>query len=459
MPLEGRDPLVLGHGDIGSVAWPPVHSVQTASLAALIHQTEQTQWLSAGEIARGQRRQLVEISGFFEANHPWFAARLDDAGLKPADLGQPGGLQRLPILTRREAQAQFGSPPAHTLPAGHGRIAKFNTSGSTGQPVIVWKSEVSLLDWAAMTMRYHRWGHSDFTARLAAIRAGAQGAIEQENWGAPIAHFYKTGPMLMIDIATDLDRQIDMLAAFAPASAIIYPSNLDALTTRLESRGETLPSVRRLWTLGETLHATTRERVRDYWGLEIHDAYSSEEVGYLAIQCPDSGDYHTMDEMLVVEILDEAGHTCAPGEAGRVIVTDLRNCATPLFRYDTGDHAVAAAPCRCGRGLGTVQRILGRERNMIRNPDGTRHWPLTGYKKYREIAPIVQYQMVQHALDRIELRLVAERPVTEAEQAALRRHLNKALKHAFTIDFSFHEGRLSAGPNGKFEEFVSLIGD
>ena len=459
MPVAPREPFVLAQGDIPSVAWPPVHSTRTASLAALIHQLEQTQWLSAEEIAAGQRRQLGAIAGFFAANHTWFAERLTAAGLTPADLGQPGGLQRLPILTRREAQANFAPAPRHALPAGHGGSSKFNTSGSTGEPVIVWKTELNLLDWSAVTMRYYRWGKSDFSGKLAAIRALPHRVGESENWGTPISQFYKTGPLLAIDIGTDLDRQIEMLAAFAPQSVIIYPSNLDALTIRLEDRGETLPSIKRFWTLGETLYPSTRERTREFWNLDIYDAYSSEEVGYVAIQCPESGLYHTMDEMLVVEVVDEDGRICAPGESGRVVVTDLRNHATPMFRYQMGDHAIAAGPCPCGRGLATIERILGRERNMIRNPDGTRHWPLTGYKKYREIAPITQYQMVQTALDRIELRLVAERKVTKAEQNELRHYLQKALKHPFTIDFSFHEGRLPAGPNGKFEEFVSMIGD
>ena len=95
---------------------------------------------------------------------------------------------------------------------------------------------------------------------------------------------------------------------------------------------------------------------------------------------------------------------------------------------------------------------------MIHNLDGTRHWPLTGYKRFREIAPILQYQMVQREVERIELHLVSERPLTTAEEAGLTAHLHTIFKFQFAIQFTYHQGRLPFGPNGKFEEFVSRIG-
>ena len=453
-----KAPLILQRGDIPSIAWPAVHSHQTASLAALILQLEATQWQSADEIAAGQRAQLGVLAAHFSTHSDWFGARLAAAGVAPAQLAEPGGLQRLPILTRREAQAEFAVQPSLTLPEGHGPMAHVNTSGSTGEPVIVWKTALNKLDWLAMTMRYYRWGNPDFSGRLAAIRALMKRDGELPDWGAPMSQFGNTGPMIAIEIATDIDRQIDMLAAYQPDCLIVYPSNLDALTTALERRGQALPTIRQIWTLGETLYDSTRETAHDVWGVDLFDAYTSEEVGYIAVQCPGGGLYHTMDEMLIVEIIDAAGKHCAPGEIGRVVVTDLRNHASPLFRYDIGDYAEAGPPCACGRGLGTIRRIMGRERNMIHNLDGTRHWPLTGYKRFREIAPILQYQMVQREVERIELHLVTERPLTAAEEAALTTHLHTIFKFQFAIHFTYHQGRLPLGPNGKFEEFVSRIG-
>jgi phenylacetate-coenzyme A ligase PaaK-like adenylate-forming protein len=62
-----------------------------------------------------------------------------------------------------------------------------------------------------------------------------------------------------------------------------------------------------------------------------------------------------------VEVLDEEGRPCAPGETGRVVATSLNNFAMPLIRYETGDTAEVGAPCPCGRGLPVLTRIMGRD--------------------------------------------------------------------------------------------------
>jgi len=43
-------------------------------------------------------------------------------------------------------------------------------------------------------------------------------------------------------------------------------------------------------------------------------------------------------------------------------------------------------------------------------PDGTRHWPHVGFKRFRGVAPVSQYQFIQTGREEIEVRLVTERP-------------------------------------------------
>lgn len=450
---------MLSKGDIPSIAWPAVHSHKTASLAAMIHQFEATQWQDRETIEAGQRAQLGMLARHFAAQSEPFRARLAAAGLSANNLAEPGGLQKLRPLSRRDAQTQFGDKTDQTLPDGHGPTAKVSTSGSTGVPVVVWKTALNQLDWLAMTVRYYRWSEPDFTVRLAAIRALIKRNGQYPDWGTPLSNLMETGPMLALDIATDLDAQIDALLAFAPQSLIVYPSNLAAMMTRMEQRRVRLTDLKRIRSVGEQLSPELRARVADEWKLPVFDCYSSEEIGYLALQCPGGDGYHVMDETVLIEIVDDQGKPQRKGRPGRILVTDLRNHATPVIRYDIGDYAIGGGPCACGRGLSTLTRIMGRERNMIRNPDGTTHWPLTGYKDYRKIAPIVQYQMVQHRLDELEMRLVTERPLTENEEEALRRYLvEDKLKQPFRIRFTYFEGELPKGARGKFEEFVSLIG-
>lgn len=443
-------------GDLGGHAWPPIFSARVAPLAAALLQFDRSQWLAADAIEAGQRRQLAQLAVHFATHSPWFCDRLERTGLVAEDLGKPGALAELPAIHRREAQAQFAAQHVTALPPGHTPVHKVNTSGSTGEPVIVWKTAANQLHWLALTMRYHLWHEQDFTGRLAVIRALLPQYGLSKQWGAPISSLFPTGQALRIDIETDLPKQLDQLIAFAPTSLIVYPSNLDALLDEMDRRGASLPSLKRVRTLGETLSPALRGRAAARLGATVRDCFSTEELGYVAIEC-EAGALHVNSETVIVELLGEDGRPVEGDTPGRVVVTDLHNHATPLFRYETGDYAQWGRPCGCGRTLPVIGRILGRQRNMIVKPDGQRHWPLTGYKQFREVAPVLQYQYVQHAPDHIEVRLVTERPMTAGEEEALRDLIRKKLRQPFRIDFTYFEDRLPLGRNGKFEEFLSLV--
>ena len=456
--MDERAMLAAMRGDVPGIAWPPLFSTRTASLAAVLQQLALTQWLEPEELKARQFGQFAILARHFEAHSPSFAARLRGAGLTAEALGAPEGLAALPPLTRPQVQAK--DPPifCRTLPPGHGPTHDVNTSGSTGEPVIVRRSSVSRLHWLALTMRYHFWSEPDFPGRICAIRANMKTFGIDKDWGPPAAFFFETGPGLRIDIETDVRGQLEQLLEYRPTSLIVYPSNMVALLDEIEALGAALPELRVVRTMGETVPEGLAERLQSVLPeARLYDCYSSEEMGYIALHCPESGLYHVMSETVIVEVVDEDGRPCGEGETGIVLVTDIHNHATPMIRYRIGDYAEVGPPCPCGRGLPTLRRILGRERNMIVKPDGTRHWPLTGYKKYREIAPIVQYQMRQHALDRIEVRMVVERPLTQDEERELREYLHWKLRHPFQLDFAYFEGSLPTGPNGKFEEFLSLL--
>lgn len=438
--------------------WPPVADDRHAVLASMAWQFDRSQWLPADEIAARQYRQLAVVAGFHAQHSPAFAERLAAAGLAAGDIASAEGLARLPELTRPMVQSGRHRVADERLPPMHRPTGTVNTSGSTGEPVKVARTALNRLHWLGLSIRFHLWAEPDLSARFAAIRANLTKHGAMPDWTAPMNLLWQTGPMLLIDIETDIDRQLDMLADFAAETVLIYPSNLAALVERMQARGIALPSVKRWRVMGETLTGDLLEQVTAIQPSPVTDCYSSEEMGYIALECPDvPGHYHICSETVLVELVDEAGKPVPHGEPGRVLLSDLHNLAAPMIRYAIGDHAIAGDPCPCGRGLPVLTRILGRTRNMIVKPDGSRHWPLTGYKQMRDIAPIVQYQFRQHEVDRIEVRLVTERQLTNEEEAALIAHFHWKLRHPYRIDLVYFDGRLPLGRNGKFEEFLSLL--
>jgi len=427
---------------------------RAARLAALMKQLEATQWLPAAEIRARQHGHVRALARHAEAHSPHFRRRLQAAGLAADELATEDGLRRLPVLRRREVQKAGDELHCDAVPPSHKPVNVTRTSGSTGEPVVVRRTSVSNLLWMAIALRDHLWHRRDFGARQASIRAHLSQPVAQASWGPPASLLHKTGPSEAMPITTDVARQAEWLQRFDPAYLLIYPNNLAALVRHCAEHGISLPGLRQVRTIGETLAPALRDSVRQVLGVEIADAYSSQEIGYIALQCPDSGLYHVMSEGVLVEVLDPEGRPCADGDVGRVTVTDLHNFATPLVRYDIGDFAEVAGPCPCGRGLPALRRILGRERNLILLPDGSRHWPLVGFARFRDVAPIQQYQLIQHSRDEIEVRLVAERELAAQEMAQLGEVIREALGHRFQLRFVQFDTEIPRGPGGKFEEFV-----
>lgn len=451
-----RAPLGATLSAVAGVAWPPLLTGDAASLSALMHQLEETQWLPADTIVQRQHEQLVHLATHARIHSLHFRKRIQTAGLRPEQLSTREGLRGLPVMRRRDVQAAGEALSCTQIPRSHAPVAESSTSGSSGQPVVVKRTAVNRLMWLAMTLREHLWQRRDFHGRLAIIRDDYLQSEQSDwpHWGPPASLLFETGASHALAVRAGVARQFDWLRAVDPHYLLVYPSNLAALLDRFEERGVRLPNLRQIRTINETLSPEVRDSAIRVLGAGIADTYSSAEVGVIAAQCPESGLYHVMAESLIVEVLDEQGEACAPGQVGRVVVTDLHNFATPLIRYDLGDYAELADACPCGRGLPALKRIAGRRRNMVRLPDGRSMWPAIGGLRYREIAPVRQFQFIQRDLDTIEVRLVCDAPLSADQERRIGDLVGKALDFSFKLQFTYFPEQIPRGPGGKFEEFV-----
>ncbi len=454
-------PLQSGHA---SVVWPALPNPEAARMAALQMQLEESQWWTP---AQHQERQLVQAGALLHHAYrqlPFYRDRLAQAGFVPGKPVTPAVWARIPVLTRAELQATGAALHSPELPAGHGRTYEISSSGSTGQVVTARGSGVVQLFWHVLTLREHLWHGRDFKGRLAAIRPFTPGVADYPRggkgtgWGRSTRDIYRTGPGFLLSVVSRPEEQAEWLQRVQPDYLLIYPSALRDLLLHCRDRGISYPRLREVRTLSELLPLETRALCREVWGLKIADIYSTQEAGYLALQCPVEAHYHIQSEVNLVEILDAAGAPCPPGEVGRVVVTPLMNFAMPMIRYEIGDMAEPGAACSCGRGLPVLKRILGRVRNTLIYPDGSRSWPLLGDIFHAEVEGIRQFQIVQHTRQEVELKLAVAAPLGPEEEARLRAWLQHRSGYAFTVRFSYH-AEIPRGPGGKFETFRSLVAE
>lgn len=446
---------LLPRSGVTGALWPAVPGPAAARLLAIQQQLEQSQWWPPERLLAQQLRQLRILLQHAADTVPFYSERLADFRLDPRLPLDPERFSRIPVLGRAQVQEAGERLLSRAVPQAHGQVGETRTAGSTGHPVRVKTTEVSWVFWLAFTLRDNLWQGRDLGAKLATIRSKVEDG-PLPGWGPALDLAYATGPAALLNIAADPARQLDWLREQGSGYLMTHPTNLRELLWLARERGVKLPGLREVVTFGEMLHPGLRALCREAWGVPVKDLYSAEEVGYIAFQCPEHEHYHVQAEGLLLEVLDEAGRPCAPGETGRVVVTPLHNFAMPLIRYELGDYAEAGSDCPCGRGLPVLKRILGRQRNMVVLPDGSRHWPSLPAEVLE--LPVRRRRVVQRTLEEIEFSMEVTRPLTAEEERRLVSALQKSLGHPFRITLRRVERLDDLAPAGhKHEDFVSLV--
>ncbi len=436
------------------IYWPAMPRHVDATVLALQYQLEQSQWWPAETLVEHQLRQLEPLLAHAARTVPFYRDRLGVlAGTRRGDLTMDL-FRRLPLLRRTDIQEAEAALVSRRPPKDHGKVSDISTSGSTGRPITVKGTEITALFLRALNLRYHLWHGRDFSGKTARIT----GAVPSTDSGKPVAWVpgYHSGPMVSFDATRPTVEQLAWLEQVNSDYLLTYPSNLLSLLQHCEKTGVRFPDLREVATMGEVLEPEVRAACERVWGIPVVDAYSAQEVGIVALQCPEHQHYHVQAESVLVEILDNDGKPCPPGEVGRLVVTDLHNFATPLIRYGLGDYAEAGGPCPCGRGLPVIRRILGRVRNMATLPSGEKFWPRFYSDDLAGIAPVRQVQLVQRSVHDIDVRLVVARALTGDEEERLKSVILEYLGHPFTLRFTYVD-EIPRSASGKYEDFLSVI--
>jgi len=393
---------------------------------------------------------------------PFHRERLNAAGYRPGMEVTAELWARIPVVSRRELQELGSKAVSPHLPEEHGSFMTDSTSGSTGVPLHFAKSDHVQTIWSAITLREALWHRRDFRLKLGALKRDPEGLSfapagrAYPDWAAPFAAVYATGPATVLDSRCTTAERAAWLLQEKPAYLVGFPGLIRDVAQDFLERGIPFTSLKGVNTRGEPVDPELREISRRAFGAEVTDMYSANEVGYIALQCPEAEQFHVQSESALVEVLDGAGRPCAPGEIGTIVVTPFHNFAMPMLRYALGDLAEVGTPCACGRGLPVLRRILGRARDTLALPSGTRRYARLEIKALQQVPGIVQFQVVQKTLYDIEMKLVTRRKLGPEDEAALRAEIKKSLGDYLSVVFTYHD-EIPRAPSGKYFDFLSEV--
>ncbi len=161
------------------------------------------------------------------------------------------------------------------------------------------------------------------------------------------------------DMARSFPRAAAALAEFDPTILVAPPHVLSALAREREA-GRLAIDPRRVISVAEVLDPLDRKRIEAAFAVRVEQIYQATE-GFLGATCP-HGLIHLNEEFLIVERewVDAARTRFVP------VITDLYRTSQPIVRYRLNDVLVPRRePCPCGRPTLALDRIEGREDDVL----------------------------------------------------------------------------------------------
>lgn len=381
---------------------------------------ERSQWLGHEELEAVQFAALQRLLRHASEHCPYYRQQWEAAGLRAADVQGPPDFRRWPVLDKpqiREHRLAMRSEPLA------GSLISKATGGSTGVPMHFDLDQGSYERRNAAMLRGYSW-------------AGASPGTKQFYlWGVPLEQ--RSARQVWKDRLFNAIQRRKVVNSFAlseetvpqilrelnryrPDVVVAYTGALYQFARSLAERNLRPYSPRSLVVGAEQLHGFQRELIESVFAAPVFETYGSREFMLIGAECSEHRGLHLTAEQLYVEILDDDGQPAADGQVGNVVITDLYNYGMPFIRYAIGDQAVAGfTSCPCGRGLPLLQAVSGRRLDALRTPDG-RAVPGEFFPHLmKDYAGIRQFQVVQPALDQLELRVVLAPTWTAAQQQHL----------------------------------------
>ena len=420
---------------------------------ALDRELARSQFQDEEQIRDRQLQRLRELLGFAAERSPFYRRRFRDAGFEPGDLKDVADLAGLPLLTKDDIRGHGDQILSEGF--DRDRLLRRRTGGSTGVPLhLYWDAGAHTFK-SRLTRRHDAWAGHRPGVRRAALWGDTD---KQYPWKVRVHKALCERTAFLDTLEMDearLDDFVDRLRRFRPRALIGHAHSIYFFTEHLVRRGIGDIAFDGIISTAETLSDAERETVESVFGPVVFDRYGCEEVALIASECEAHDGLHVAAEGILVEVLD--GDQTTPG---RVVLTDLVNRGMPLIRYEVGDLATTrSGTCGCGRGLPRLGRVYGRTSDILFAPDGRRISGISILDTFMiHLEGVKQAQIVQDALDHVQVRVVPSDRYSDDTTAALRATIRQVFGDEMRSTVERVE-RIEPTPRGKYQFSICEIED
>lgn len=340
------------------------------------------------------------------ANVPFYHQWFDAAGIKPEDIRTVDDLEKIPIVRKQDLIAYNEEFIARNF--SEYRMIHHHTGGTTGTPCAYYIDRYSwALDWA-VKMRTFKWGGYTYGKDELGVMAGGS-LIPGKNsgWKHRLWRYINNYYSMPATHLTEemLEQHYNYLRSKQVRFLRGYPSALTTLAEYIQEHHRILP-MQAVFTTAEMLLPHQRKIMEEVFQCKLFDTYGCGDGMASATECEAHAELHVCEECSILQIVDEKGKEVHDGEEGEIVQTALFNYGFPFIRYAPGDRAVKSEKkCTCGRETKMIRVIKGRSSDNFKLANGKIINALS--LPIEELTDeVAKFQIVQEAVDRVELLIV-----------------------------------------------------
>ena len=297
-------------------------------------------------------------------NVPMYRRRFDEIGLRPEHIRTLKDIELIPYTTKDDLRENY---PFGMFAVPMKKIVRLHaSSGTTGKPVVGGYTRRDLDNWSTCIARILTMaGATDEDIFHVAFGYGLFTGGFGLHYGVE-----KLGATVVPVSSGNTERQLMLMKDFGATALIATPSYAMYLAETAKKQGILSDLKIRLVCMGaEASTAEMHEALQKLFGALPTENYGLTEVGGPGVsgECREKAGMHINEDMFYPEIIDmDHNRVQGEGELGEMVITTLTKEGMPVLRYRTKDiTSITYEPCRCGRTLARMSRVIGRTDDML----------------------------------------------------------------------------------------------
>lgn len=436
----------------------PLHEMlKSHESVAIRKQLEISQWWSPEKLEQYRSERLRRFLCQVRSTVPYYQNLMAELKFDPEKVTSSHALQRLPFLNKTLIRGNIEKLKADTA----SKLARFNTGGSSGEPLIFYIGNERIGHDVAAKWRATRWWNVDIGDREFVI------------WGSPIElgkqdkikmlrdKFFRTELHSAFEITDEkMELFVQKIKQKKPKMLFGYPSTISYIGNYILKNGIDLSKVgiKVVFVTSERLYEEQRTLIRSAFHCPVANGYGGRDAGFIAHQCP-AGGMHITAEDIIVEIIDAEGKVVENGQSGEIVITHMATSEFPFIRYRTGDVGILSnSRCSCGRGLPLLEEIQGRSTDFVVAKDGKIMHGLSLIYILRDLPEINLFKIVQQSIDLTEVFIVAHPTISSERIQFIQQEFRKRLGAEVSVEIHLVK-HIENEKSGKFRYVISKVSE